>query len=117
MQYGLPFEGISRLFEVHLRLGAFVARRLGLIPDRTRLAKASQLLSQQIPSSFTAGDTEANFILMKKLGQEYCHASKPECARCPLRSMCPLLDRQWTSRAERNEISLSVASHVHGRCA
>jgi len=66
-----------------------VARRLGLILPKTSLAKSSQLLTRQIPSFWTADDTEKNFIFMKKLGQEYCHYAAPECARCPLQSICP----------------------------
>lgn len=94
-----------------------VARRLGLIPEKTSLAKAAHLLAQQIPSSFNAADAEINFILMKKLGQEYCRPARPECARCPLRSMCPQASGQWTRRAERNEIKMSVPSHAYGRIA
>lgn len=93
-----------------------VARRLGLVSLKTSLAKAPQLLTQQIPSSFNADDTEANFILMKKLGQEYCHPAKPECARCPLRSMCPQPNRQQVRQTELNEIRRSVG-HAHGRHA
>lgn len=90
-----------------------VAIRLGLIPAKTSLAKAPRLLTRQTPAAWTADDTETNFILMKRLGQDYCRHSRPDCAACPLRSMCSSVGHATA----RNANAASTASDAHGRPA
>jgi endonuclease III len=88
-----------------------VAQRLRLISTKTSLACAPRLLTRQIPGCWTANDTEMNFLLMKKLGQEYCRHSKPDCAACPLLRLCPEAD----SPAAQTATATFTSSHNHGR--
>jgi endonuclease-3 len=93
-----------------------VACSLGLIPYTSSLAKASRLLMAQIPAMWTSGDTHAHFLLMKRLGQEYCRHSISKCTPCPLRPLCPQTRRPGLHRAAaRQGIAASAASDAHGR--
>lgn len=66
-----------------------VAVRLGLVPPKTPHKLASRLLNQLVPDHWSADDTEEHHILMQLLGRALCTTSRPRCAPCPLRLMCP----------------------------
>lgn len=61
-----------------------VSGRLGVRPEGLDLEKTHRLLEELInPQDYFAG--HLNFI---RLGRETCHARKPECLDCPVRSLC-----------------------------
>ena len=61
-----------------------VARRLGLIPEKTSREKAHGLLEQLIPPEIYYS-FHLNLI---EHGRAVCHARNPECIRCVLRDHC-----------------------------
>ncbi len=61
-----------------------VANRLGLARARTP-AQTERQLMRVIPQ---ADWSDAHHWLIHH-GREICHARNPECARCPLRALCP----------------------------
>jgi endonuclease-3 len=61
-----------------------VARRLGLVPDRTTREKAHELLEQLVPPEIYY-PFHLNLIAH---GRAVCHARSPECARCVLQDQC-----------------------------
>ncbi len=64
------------------------ARRLGLVPPKTTIEKASRLLARQLPDYWTADDLEEHHMLMQRLGKIYCTNKNPACETCPLRALC-----------------------------
>ncbi|MDY6877868.1 MAG: endonuclease III [Chloroflexota bacterium] len=64
-----------------------LARRLGLIPDRTTREKAHQLLEQLAPPEIYYS-FHLNLIAH---GRAVCHARNPKCGRCVLRDECDFL--------------------------
>ncbi|MGH2586634.1 MAG: endonuclease III domain-containing protein [Dehalococcoidia bacterium] len=62
-----------------------VARRLGLIEDKTTPEQAHALLEAQIPP----GETYAFHIALIKHGRHTCTARTPRCGDCPLNDICP----------------------------
>jgi endonuclease III len=86
-----------------------VAIRLGLIPEKTSLAKAARLLSREVPAAWNADDTETNFILVKQLGQECCRSGRTVCTQCPLCSLCPEI-----GRATARHPTATEPGHAHG---
>lgn len=69
----------------HLR----VARRLRLVRQRANHEEAYRRLMPRLPASWRAAELDDHHQLFKRLGQEICHAERPECARCPLCALCP----------------------------
>lgn len=66
-----------------------VTRRLGLVPQKAGLARATRLLNRQLPDAWEAGDTETHHVLMQSLGRRFCTHRHPDCPNCPLCAMCP----------------------------
>jgi endonuclease-3 len=62
-----------------------VARRLGLVPDKSTAEQAHQLLEAMVQPS----DVYAFHIQLIKHGRRTCTAQRPKCAQCPLRDGCP----------------------------
>jgi endonuclease-3 len=62
-----------------------VAKRLGLIDSKLSTEKAHSLLQEQIPPS----KVYQFHIHMIEHGRRICHARKPRCNECILRSICP----------------------------
>jgi endonuclease-3 len=62
-----------------------VTKRLGLVPDRSDLAKAALTLEPHVPEG-EHGPLHLNLI---RLGREVCRPRTPLCAECPLLRLCP----------------------------
>jgi len=62
-----------------------VARRLGLIDSRVSIAKAHNLLQEQIPPS----KVYQFHLHMIGHGRRVCHARQPRCDECILKKVCP----------------------------
>jgi endonuclease-3 len=62
-----------------------VASRLGLLPPRTPLARAHDLLEEVVP----ADRMYAAHVLLITHGREVCRAPRPICGLCPLTDRCP----------------------------
>lgn len=61
-----------------------VARRLGLSSERDPAKLEAQIAGKVAPEQQMHLS-----MLLNKHGRVYCHARKPDCAACPLRSLCP----------------------------
>jgi len=62
-----------------------VARRLGLIDSRVSIAKAHNLLQEQIPPQ----KVYQFHLHMIEHGRRVCHARQPDCDECVLKGICP----------------------------
>jgi len=62
-----------------------VTGRLGLRAPNLTVEAAHETLGEL----FTPGEYASAHLNLIRLGREVCHARKPECPRCPLRSLCP----------------------------
>lgn len=65
-----------------------VLRRLGAVPDHADYRATSEAVTAALPA-WTGRDFLELHIVMKRLGQLYCHHEAPHCAACPLRADCP----------------------------
>jgi endonuclease-3 len=65
-----------------------VARRLGIVPEKADIARATRLLNRCLPLCWTADDTEDHHVLMQRLGRALCVHARPCCAECPLLATC-----------------------------
>jgi endonuclease-3 len=62
-----------------------VARRLGLVPDRTSIEQAHFILEDMVPA-----DRVYQFhVLLIEHGRKICIARRPRCTRCALGDICP----------------------------
>jgi endonuclease-3 len=61
-----------------------VSGRLGLLPEKMNVEQAHVYLEKLFPPE-TYAAAHLNII---RLGREICHARRPDCARCPLQSIC-----------------------------
>ena len=61
-----------------------VSKRLGLIPEKTTVEKAHELLEAAIPPE----KRHSLHLLLIQHGRKICHARKPECPICVLRKIC-----------------------------
>ncbi len=66
-----------------------VSGRLGLRPETMNVEQAHAHLAGLFPPE-DYGSAHLNLI---RLGREVCTARKPDCPRCPLRDLCPYLDK------------------------
>jgi endonuclease III len=62
-----------------------VAKRLGLVPDRSTAEQACETLEQQVSGNLVY----AFHIQLIKHGRRTCTAQRPKCPVCPLRKVCP----------------------------
>jgi endonuclease III len=62
-----------------------VTKRLGLIPPKASAERADRLLHDLVPDGLRT-PLHVAFI---RLGREICKAPTPQCARCPLKDLCP----------------------------
>jgi endonuclease-3 len=62
-----------------------VASRLGLLPPRTDLTKAHDLLEEVVPDD----QMYAAHVLFIGHGRQVCRAPRPICGLCPLTDLCP----------------------------
>jgi endonuclease III len=61
-----------------------VSRRLGLIGPRVTAEAAHEVLDRLIPLEWR----HTMHVDLIRQGRQICHAQRPECPRCPLRSEC-----------------------------
>lgn len=54
---------------------------------------AVRAIQRLIPNTWLATDTEQHHVLIKRLAQEFCVATSPQCHGCPLRNICPYSER------------------------
>lgn len=66
-----------------------VAERLELIPAKTSLDRAHELLEAQLPPGANAQFVYDNHEVLMLHGQRCCFHAKPACQRCPLIDLCP----------------------------
>jgi endonuclease-3 len=76
-----------------------VARRLGLVPEKADIARATRLLNRCLPAVWTADDTEDHHVLMQQLGRALCVHARPCCAGCPLLGACRTASAAGLGRA------------------
>jgi endonuclease-3 len=62
-----------------------VARRLGLIDDRTDAAAAHEVLEALVPQRLRI----KMHVGLIRLGRTICRAGRPSCEICPLQDLCP----------------------------
>jgi len=62
-----------------------VAKRLGLVPEKSTAEQAHRLLEAMV----APGDVYAFHIQLIKHGRRTCAAQRPKCAECPLADRCP----------------------------
>jgi endonuclease III len=62
-----------------------VARRLGLLDDRTDAAAAHVVLEELVPPRLRV----SLHVGMIRLGRTICRAGRPSCEDCPLQDLCP----------------------------
>jgi endonuclease-3 len=62
-----------------------VAKRLGLVPEKSTAEQAHHLLEAMV----VPDDVYAFHIHLIKHGRRTCHAQRPKCAECVLRDRCP----------------------------
>jgi endonuclease-3 len=62
-----------------------VAARLGLLPPKTPLTRAHDLLEEVVPPD----RMYAAHVLLIRHGREVCRAPRPICGLCPLTDLCP----------------------------
>lgn len=62
-----------------------VAARLGLLPPKTDLTRAHDLLEEVVPPE----QMYAAHVLFIRHGREVCRAPRPICGLCPLTDLCP----------------------------
>ncbi len=62
-----------------------VARRLGLVGERTNAAAAHAVMETVVPSRLRV----RMHIGMIRLGRQICRAGRPACEVCPLQDLCP----------------------------
>jgi len=62
-----------------------VTKRLGLVPEDATLDEAHKIMDELVPDEKKA-TLHVNLIF---LGRELCHPAHPECAKCPLNTICP----------------------------
>ncbi len=73
-----------------------VAERLGLIPRRTDLTRAHDLLEEVVPPE----SMYAGHVLLIRHGREVCRAPRPICGVCPLTDLCPYFALVQRGRAK-----------------
>jgi endonuclease-3 len=65
-----------------------VAKRLGLVPEKTTAEKAHEVLEGML----TPEQVHPFHIQLIKHGRRTCAAQRPTCPACPLRRVCPAAD-------------------------
>ncbi len=65
-----------------------IMQRMGLVPAKADTARAYDALMPAIPDEWSAAELDEHHLLVKRLGQEICRPSAPQCARCPVSEMC-----------------------------
>jgi endonuclease-3 len=66
-----------------------VGERLGFVPLGASYREAHEAYAQLIPEEWDADTLYEFHWLIKKLGQDRCHATWPDCSACPLYCLCP----------------------------
>jgi endonuclease-3 len=66
-----------------------VAKRLGLVPETSTAEQAHNLLEAQL----TPAQVYPFHIQLIKHGRRTCSAQRPKCPECPLRKLCPSVER------------------------
>jgi endonuclease-3 len=81
-----------------------VAERLGLLPRRTDLTRAHDLLEEVVPPE----SMYAGHVLLIRHGREVCRAPRPICGLCPLTDLCPYFALVQRGRARIAPIPKSM---------
>ena len=65
-----------------------IVQRMGLVPAKADTTRTEQALTPVMPEEWSAATWDEHHLLMKKLGQNFCRPSAPDCIPCPVRSLC-----------------------------
>ena len=69
-----------------------VLRRLGAVPDHADIRTASEKVTAEL-AGWSGRDFLLLHVMMKRLGQLFCHDAAPQCRACPLADDCPSAGR------------------------
>ena len=64
-----------------------VLRRLGAVPNQADIRAASEAMTAELPE-WSGRDFLLLHVVMKRLGQLFCHDATLECRVCPLKTEC-----------------------------
>lgn len=79
------FERRAMVIDGHHRR---ILQRMGVVPAKADTAKTYDALMPIVPAEWTAADMDEHHLLLKKLGQTFCHPRRAECDGCPVRIDC-----------------------------
>ncbi len=89
----LAFTGRERLVLSVDRETARPLRRLGLAEPGAPLSALPRQLIERAPADWRAADFALVGQGLSRVASRWCHQGKPDCASCPLSSLCPTAEK------------------------
>jgi endonuclease-3 len=89
----LRFTGAERSVMQVDREIARPLRRLGLTEPGAPLSALPRQLIERAPVSWRSGDFAGLSRGLSTVSSRWCHQGKPDCAQCPLASLCPTAEK------------------------
>ncbi|NJB85039.1 endonuclease-3 [Lewinella marina] len=84
----LNFSGLRRPALVVDTHHQRVAQRLGIVPARASIDKASKILQEYLPAEWDGQRVYDSHQGFMRHGQRVCHWREPDCERCVVRQLC-----------------------------